>query len=174
MSNDLRYCCRAWTRDLTAALENVNPQLALTFRPLTTQMDASLSQERLIALLSACFGALALLLSGIGLYGVTAFAVATRRTEIGIRMVLGAPATRVVRLVLARTAVLVAAGVLIGASVSMWATKFVASLIFGVDGRDPTTFGGSMLALGIVATLVTWLPARRAARTDPATVLRES
>src|SRR5262249_15206326 len=103
------------TKSVTTALEAVNPQLALTPRPLVNQIDGALAQERLSALLSGFFGALALLLAGLGLYGVTAYAVGSRRTEIGIRMALGAPASRIIRLVLVRTSALVAAGVLAGA-----------------------------------------------------------
>ena len=98
------------TRSVAAALTAVNRDLTLTFRPLSTLVDESLAQDRLVAMLSGFFGALALLLAGLGLYGVTAYAVARRRTEIGIRMALGAPPARVVRLVLARVAWLVGRG----------------------------------------------------------------
>ena len=110
------------TRSVTAALTAVNPDLTLTFRPLSTVIDDSLAQDRLVAMLSGFFGVLALLLAGLGLYGVTAYAVARRRTEIGIRMALGAPPARVVRLVAARVALLVGAGVIVGAAVSLWAS----------------------------------------------------
>jgi len=162
------------TKSLTTALASVNPQLALTFRPLVNQVAASLTQERLIALLAGFFGALALLLAGLGLYGVTAYAVASRRTEIGIRMALGAPAARVIRLVVTRTSLLVDTGVLLGAGASLWASKFVGALIYGLEPRDPMTLVGAIALLATVAGLAAWLPARRAARIDPAAVLRES
>jgi putative ABC transport system permease protein len=103
------------TAGVTAALTAVDRDLVLTFRPLAEQVNASLQHERLVAVLSGFFGALALLLAGLGLYGVTAYAVARRRTEIGIRMALGAALGRVVRLVLSRVSILVRAGVLVGA-----------------------------------------------------------
>src|SRR6202040_1827889 len=105
------------------------PDLALTFRPLADQISASLIQERVVATLSGLFGALALLLAGIGLYGVAAYAVARRRTEIGIRMALGAAPAGVVRLVLSRVSSLVGVGVIVGAGISLWASQFVASLL---------------------------------------------
>ncbi len=162
------------TRSIATALASVNPQLALTFRPLADRVNASLTQERLVARLAACFGGLALLLSGLGLYGVTAHAVSRRRLEIGIRMALGALPRRVVRLVLSRVALLVGAGVCIGAGFSLWASSLVASLLYGVAPRDPATLAGAIFTLAIVAALAGGLPAYRASRADPATVLRES
>jgi ABC-type antimicrobial peptide transport system permease subunit len=161
------------TRSVTTALATVDPQLALTFRPLLSQLNAALSQERLIALLSGFFGLLALLLAGLGLYGVTAYAVASRRTEIGIRMALGAQATSAIRLVLARTSLLVGVGMLIGMVISLWASRFIRVLIYGLEPRDPVTLAASLLTLVVVAIAAAWFPARRAARTDPAAVLRE-
>ena len=127
-----------------------------------------------MAVLSGSFGALALLLSALGLYGVTAYAVNRRRTEIGIRMAIGAAPARVVRLVLARVTILVGVGVLIGAGTSVWASRLVAALLYGVAPRDPVTLIGATLMLAIVGALAGWLPAWRASRIDPAEVLRES
>ena len=90
------------TRSIADAISGVNKDLALTFRPLSDQIGASLAQERIVAMLSGFFGGLALLLAGLGLYGVTSYAVSRRRTEIGIRMALGAAPAGVVRLVLSR------------------------------------------------------------------------
>ena len=95
-------------RSLADALGRVDPRAALTFRPLSDQVAGTLTQERLVARLSIFFGGLALLLAALGLYGVTSYAVNTRRTEIGIRMALGANPAGVVRLVLWRVASLVA------------------------------------------------------------------
>ena len=131
-------------------------------------------QERLVAALSGFFGALALLLAGIGLYGVTAYGVSRRRTEIGVRMALGAEPGRVVRLVLARVAWLVAAGVVIGGAVSLWAAKFLGTLLFGLSPRDPATLAGAALTLVAVGLVTAWFPARRASRIDPTEVLRQS
>jgi predicted permease len=162
------------TRSVAAALNAVNPEITLTFRPLTTIVDESLAQDRLVAMLAGFFGGLALLLAGLGLYGVTAYAVARRRGEIGIRMALGAQPAAVVRLVLSRVAVLVGAGVLIGVGVSLYASRFVASLVYGLAPRDPATLVGAAITLAAVAALAAWLPAYRASRIDPAEVLREA
>ena len=94
--------------------------------------------------------------------------------EIGIRMALGAPPSGVVRLVLARVALLVGAGVIVGAGASVWASRFVASLVYGLTPRDPVTLIGAAITLAAVGAVAAWLPARRAARIDPAAVLRES
>ena len=161
-------------RSVGAAINSVNRDLALTYRPLVDQVNASLTQERLVAMLSGFFGGLALLLAGLGLYGVTSYAVSRRRTEIGIRMALGAAPAGVVRLVLSRVSVLVGIGVIVGAGVSVWASQFVASLLYGLQPRDPVTLVGSAVTLAAVGALAGWLPARRASRIDPAEVLRDS
>ena len=146
----------------------------MTFTPLKQQVDAALVQERILAMLSGFFAGLALLLAGLGLYGTAAYGVSRRRAEIGIRMALGATPTAVVRLVLSRVSLVVGIGVLVGAVLSTWAIKFVASLVYGVEPRDPVTMIGAAVTLGAVCAFAGWLPARRASRLDPATVLRES
>ncbi len=161
------------TRSITAAVDKIDPRLSLTFRPLATQVSDSLIQERLSARLSACFGVLGLLLAGLGLYGVTAHSVTSRRSEIGIRIALGAPSASVARLVLTRAAVLVGAGCLVGAAVSLWASKFVSTLIYGLQARDLTTLVASAAVLVVVASCATWVPTRRAMGTDPAPILRD-
>ena len=160
-------------RTVTAAIRDVNPNLVVTSRSLTDQVNATLTQERVVAMLSGFFGALALLLAGLGLYGVTSYAVSRRRTEIGIRMALGAEPARVVRLVLSRVTGLVAIGVVVGAGISLWASKFVAALLYGLEPRDPVTLVGAALVLGAVGAAAGWLPAFRASRIDPAEVLRD-
>jgi putative ABC transport system permease protein len=161
-------------RSVASALTNADHDLVFTFRPMTDQVSASLTQERVIAMLAGFFGALALLLAGLGLYGVTSYAVSRRRTEIGIRIALGAARGAVVRLVLSRVTTLVSAGVLLGAGVSLWASKFAASLLYGVEARDPLTLVGAAVILAGVGALAGCLPAWRASRIDPAAVLRES
>ena len=161
-------------RSVSTALLMVDPDLVFSFRPLEEQVSASLTQERLVALLSGFFGALALLLAGLGLYGVTSYAVNRRRAEIGIRMALGAAPGSVVRLVLRRVAILVAIGVLVGAAASAWVTKFVAALLYGLEPRDPMTLVGAAVILAAVGTVAAWLPAYRASRIDPAETLRDN
>ena len=163
-----------------AALGGI-PGLALTFRPAPEQVDASLIQERLVAIMSAFFGGLALLLAGLGLYGVTSYAVSRRRTEIGIRMALGAAPASVVRIVLQRVALLVTCGLVAGLALVGGFILFgerigrqsVASLLYGIELRDPVTFAGAAVVLTLIGGLAGWIPARRASRIDPAAVLRQ-
>src|ERR1700680_4609624 len=117
-------------RIVAAAAANVNPDLALTFRSLPDDVSASITPERVLAIVLGFFGALALLLAALGLYGVTSYTVNSRRGEIGIRMALGALPDGVVRLVLSRVAFLVSAGLLVGAAASVWLSRFVAPLLY--------------------------------------------
>ena len=158
---------------VAAALTGVERNLTFTFRPLQDRVDASLTQERLVALVTGFFGTLALLLAGLGLYGVTSYAVTRRRAEIGIRMALGAEPTGVVRLVLVRVFVLVALGVIIGTAVSWWSSQFIASLLYDLQPRDAVTLVSAAVTLTVVGAIAGWLPAYRASRIDPAQVLRD-
>jgi predicted permease len=160
-------------RSVVDAIVGVDRDLSLTVQVLSAQVNASLTQERLVATLSGSFGALALLLAGIGLYGVATYTVTRRRAELGIRMALGAAPAGVVRLVLARLAVVVAIGIVLGGIASWWAARFVGGLVYGLPARDPVTLAGAAAVLIAVSTLAGWLPARRAARIDPADVLRQ-
>jgi predicted permease len=160
------------SRALATSLLNVDGAVGLTFRPLSDQLGASLRQERLVAMLAGFFGALALVLSGLGLYGVTAYAVGRRRAEIGIRLALGSTRAAIVRLVLQRVGWLVGIGVATGAGLSLWLVKYVASLLYGVQSRDPWTLIGAAVSLAVVGVLAGWLPARRASRVDPTVALR--
>jgi ABC-type antimicrobial peptide transport system permease subunit len=162
------------TKNIVAAIAGVSPQLAVTVHPLTKQIDDSMARERVVAMLAGFFGALALLLAGLGLYGVTSYAVSRRRTEIGIRMALGAAPAGVVRLVLARVTLLVGIGVVVGAGVSLWASTLVATLLYGLQPRDPVTLVGAVVILATVGAVAGWLPASRASRIDPAEVLRDA
>lgn len=159
--------------DVTTSIGRVNPGLALTFRELESYVSASMVQERLIATLSGFFGVLGLLLAGLGLYGLTAYTVSRRRGEIGIRMALGADATAVVRTVVGRLAALVGAGLVAGAFVSWWASRFVESLLYGLPAREVSTPLVAVVVLAVAAGFAAWLPARRAARINPVEVLRE-
>jgi putative ABC transport system permease protein len=162
------------SRSLAEVIGRVDRNVAITFTPLKQQVDAALVQERILAMLSGFFGALALLLAGLGLYGMTWYAVSRRRSEIGVRMALGATPASVVRLVLSRVSILVSAGVLVGLGVCLWASKLVAPLLYAVQPRDFATLALSAGVLAAVGTLAAWIPAHRASRIDPAEVLRNS
>ena len=160
-------------RDVAEALRRADPTIAFTFGTFDQLVEATVTQERLIALVSAFFGGLALLLAAVGLYGVVAHAVRARQREIGLRIALGAAPSSILRLVFERVGVLLAAGLALGLAGSLWAARLVEALLFHLEPRDPGTFAGAAAVLVAVGVLAAWLPARRAARLDPATVLRE-
>ena len=160
-------------RDAATALARTEPTVAFTFRTFDEFIDATVTQERLIAMLSTFFGGLALVLAGLGLYGIVAQAMRTRQNEIGLRMALGAQPGGIVRLVLRRVGVLIVAGLALGLAGSLWAAQFVGPLLFQVEARDPATFAGAAGVLVAAGVLAAWLPAQRATRLDPAAVLRE-
>jgi predicted permease len=160
-------------REVAAALTRVDPTIAFTVGTFDQLVEATVTQERLIAMLSAFFGGLALLLAAVGLYGVVAHAVRARQTEIGLRMALGAAPSSIVRLVFVHVGVLIAIGLAFGLAGSLWAARFVEALLFHVEARDQATFAGAAAVLVAVGVLAAWLPAHRAARVDPAMVLRE-
>jgi ABC-type antimicrobial peptide transport system permease subunit len=162
------------TKSITAAIGEINPTLALTFEPLDDRISNALTRERLLAILSASFGLLALVMAAVGLYGVTSYAVSLRQAEIGIRMALGATRVSVVRLVLARVSRLVGAGIVVGLAIGAWASRFVATLLFGLEPGDTGTLAASAATLALISAIAGWLPAHRASRLDPTRILREA
>jgi putative ABC transport system permease protein len=139
---------------------------------LEQQFDNNISQERMVTTLCGFFGALALLLAAIGLYGVMAHSVARRVREIGIRMALGAQSGEVLWLVLRETVVVVAAGALIGLPAAFLLTRLVTSFLFGLTPQDPLTIAGSTTVLLAITALAGYIPARRATKVDPMIALR--
>ncbi len=139
---------------------------------LNEQLLERLQQDRLIAQLVSFFGALALLLACIGLYGVMAQGVARRTNEIGIRMALGARGTSIVWMVMREVLSLVVVGLAIGIPVALFATRFVSSQLIGLGGKDPLTLLAAAATLTVVALIAGFVPARRAARVNPLIALR--
>jgi putative ABC transport system permease protein len=135
-------------------------------------VDDSLGRDKLVAKLSSIFGALALLLASIGLYGVMAYAVARRTNEIGVRIALGAARANVVWLVLRETLWMVAIGIAIGLPAALAATRLISSRLYGLSATDPLTIIGAALVMLVVAMLAGFIPARRASRVDPMVALR--
>jgi ABC-type antimicrobial peptide transport system permease subunit len=136
------------------------------------QIAASLMSERLVALLSAAFGALALLLACLGLYGVISYDVTRRRKDIGIRLALGATRATVVADVLRQVGIIATTGLVVGLIGAWFASQLVSGLLFGLTARDPATLVITALTLAFTAMLAGYLPARRAAQVDPALTLR--
>jgi ABC-type antimicrobial peptide transport system permease subunit len=129
-------------------------------------------KERLLATLSSFFGALALLLACVGLYGLMAYAVARRTPEIGIRLALGARRDSIMWLVLRETIGLTLAGVALGIPLALWAARYVKSVLFGISPSDPLTVAATVATLVGVAALAGYIPARRAINVDPMVALR--
>jgi ABC-type antimicrobial peptide transport system permease subunit len=144
----------------------------LSARTIRQQMDDDLLQDRLIATLSSFFGFLALLLAGVGLYGVISYGVMRRTREIGIRLALGAPRSAVLWLVLRDGAFLVITGAAIGIPAALAPTRLVKASLYGVSAQDPLTIAAGSFVLASVAALAALLPARRAAHVDPNVALR--
>jgi predicted permease len=139
---------------------------------LATQVEASISQERLVAMLSSIFGLLALLLACIGLYGILSYTVTRRTNEIGIRLALGAQPQDILWLVFRDALWLVLIGIAIGGPAAVAATRLISSQLFGVKGADLFTIFSAGMILMTVAALASYLPARRATRVDPLVALR--
>jgi ABC-type antimicrobial peptide transport system permease subunit len=161
-------------RAVTERLTHADPNIAVTFRTFDELQAATIAQERLVALLSAFFGALALLLAAIGVYGIVSHAVRARQAELGVRVALGAGPARIVGLVLRSVMMLVAAGITLGLLGAWWASRFVATMLFELEPHDAATLVGSAATLIVVAVIAAWVPAWRAARLEPASVLRDS
>jgi putative ABC transport system permease protein len=145
---------------------------AYKLQPLNEALSASLSQRSFALKLLHALAALALLLAGLGLYGVLAYAVTQRTREIGVRMALGARPVQALALVARESAAVVGAGLVAGAAGAVLSARLYAGLLFGVAPSDPTALFASLLVLTAVAAAATLLPARRAARVDPAVALR--
>jgi len=141
-------------------------------RTMTEVVSRSMSRERFNMLLMTIFAASALLLAAIGIYGVMAYSVQQRTQEIGIRLALGAKAGTVRKMVVVQGMRLALVGVVVGIASSYGLTRFMASLLFGVQARDPLVFVGVPVLLATVALVAVWLPAGRASRVDPLLALR--
>jgi putative ABC transport system permease protein len=159
---------------LRSALASIDRELPLyDVRTMEERIDRSLIQRRLPMVIGMAFGAVALFLAAIGVYGVLASQVTERRREIGIRMALGSSAAGVFRLVLRDGARMTLLGIAAGFAGTAGMTRLMAGLLYGVRPTEPAVIGGVALLLAAVALVATWLPARRAARVNPAAVLNE-
>jgi predicted permease len=157
-------------RQTLAAIDPAMPIVDL--RSFASQVAGNFDQDRLLAGLASLFGALALVLASVGLYGVTAYLVARRTSEIGIRMALGASRGRIVGMVFAGVGLQVLIGVALGVPASVGAARLMAHQLYGVAALDPWPFALAVGALAACAALAAWIPARRAAAIDPTIALR--
>jgi predicted permease len=161
------------TAALRRAVTGIDPAVPLLrARTIEQQVDADIVQERLLATLAGFFGALALLLASVGLYGVIAYLVSRRTREIGIRLAIGAPRAAVARLVVGDALALVGVGAIVGIAAAIGLARVVRSLLYGIGPQDPFTIASGLIALVVVATLAVLAPLARALRVHPSEALR--
>jgi ABC-type antimicrobial peptide transport system permease subunit len=154
-------------------LASINPNLTVVkFQTFEEQIAERFSQERMISRLTMLFGALALLLATIGLYGVTAYTVVRRIPEIGIRMALGAGRGGVIAMVLRGAIQQTVAGLMIGIPVALLCVRFVRAQLYEITRADARVMAGAILVLGIAAWIAAMIPARRGASINPVQALR--
>jgi len=161
------------TGSVRTAVQRLDSALAITeMDTMTSQVGDSLWQERLFARITTVFSLLALTLACVGLYGTISYGVGRRRSEIAVRMALGARYGQVLWMILRQALVFALAGVFVGVVLALWTSTYISSQLYGLTSRDPATLAGTALVLVIVAVLAGYLPARRAALVDPAGALK--
>jgi putative ABC transport system permease protein len=156
------------------AVAEVDPRAPLAeIQPMTTFVDKAMAPIRFTATLIGIFAVVAVILAGVGLYGVLSTLVRQRTAEIGMRMVFGAPRSSILTLVVGEGLRLSAAGIVIGLAGAFAITRVMASLLVGVNPTDPVTFAAIVILFGLIALTASWIPARRASRLDPIAAIRE-
>jgi macrolide transport system ATP-binding/permease protein len=157
-----------------AAMREIDPTLPVQeFTSQSEQISQRFAQERLFARAYAAFGALAVLLACIGLFGVMSYNVARRTGEIGIRLALGAQRRTVIGMVMSESTRLVAIGVVLGVAAVLSAGRFVESVVYGLSSSDPLTIGAAAALIAVLTTLAGGVPARRASNVNPIEALRQ-
>jgi len=161
--------------DVRRVVSEVVPNVAVRkVTTLTEQIDSSIVVERLVVLLSVAFGVVGALLAAIGLYGLLAYTVSRRTTEIGVRMALGATRSQIASMVMKSALGLVVAGLVIGAPAAVWSPRFLATLVQSLTVEAPIPLIVAAFAMVAVGLLAAYLPARRAARVEPIEALRQA
>jgi ABC-type antimicrobial peptide transport system permease subunit len=165
-NNDMEKICRQ-------TLASINPNLTIVkFQTFQAQIDDIFTEDRMISRLTMLFGTLALLLATIGLYGVTAYTVVRRTSEIGIRMALGAERGRVMAMILRGALIQTGIGLAIGVPVAYYCVKYVKSQLYEITSASPTVMLFAIGTLALAACVAGLVPARRAASIEPARALR--
>jgi predicted permease len=162
----------ALTATVLALAREDQPDSVVTFRTMESQIADALLRERLMAALSAVFGGLAVLIAVVGLYGVLSYIVARRRTEIGIRMALGADPRDISRMVMREAGLLLGVGVAAGLAAAVAAARTAQALLFGLKPADPSTLVAAAAGFSVVALAASYLPAKRASRVPPTDALK--
>ena len=157
-------------RGVIDAIDRELPIFAL--RTQVEQIDATLSQQRMFAVLTSAFGLLAVILASIGIYGVIAASVASRVPEIGVRMALGAGRGQVLTMILREAVTLGVVGIVAGGTAAAFLVRYIASFLYDLTPFDPVSAGSAMLLMLAVAVVSGWWPARFASRLDPMQALR--
>jgi predicted permease len=157
-------------RDAVAAIDKDVPPYEI--RTQTQQIEANISKERAFATLTGAFSLLALALACIGIYGIMAYTVSRRTSEIGIRMALGARRGEVLGMILRETTLLGIVGVVLGLGGALAATRVIDKMLYGLKPQDPVTLAVAAVLMLLVTATAGWLPARRASRVEPMTALR--
>jgi predicted permease len=164
----------AMSETVRGAMRVVDPTLPIQeFTSQTEQISLRFAQERLFARAYAAFGALAVVLACIGLFGLMSYNVARRTNEIGVRMALGAQRSAVVGMVMGESMRLVGIGVALGLGAALWAGRFVETVVYGLSPNDPLTIAAAVALIALVTALAGCLPARRASNVDPMEALRQ-
>jgi putative ABC transport system permease protein len=164
----------ALTAAVRRAVAEVDPLISVAqVRPMSSYVDQARAGTRFALVLIGAFAVIAVVLSGVGLYGVLSTAVRQRTAEIGVRMALGAPTSGIFQLVIGQGMRLSLAGIGVGFLASLALTRVLRSLLVGVAPTDPVTFAAVALLFFAIAVVACWLPARRAAGLDPSIALRD-
>ena len=161
------------SNSVAGAVRSIDPELPLAdVRSMEEVVDVTLARVRTVSVLLTAFASIALILAGVGVYGVMAYSVSQRTQEIGVRMALGATAQSVFRLVLGQALKLVGLGVVTGLIAAALLAQFLETLLFQTEPLDPMTFALTAVVLMVVATLASYVPARRSTRIAPIEALR--
>jgi putative ABC transport system permease protein len=173
-AGDLLFLVRGLAPEgaLASAMHAANPGLFIKVETLDKAIGQVTATPRFNTVLLSTFSAIAFLMAIVGVYGILAFSVTQRRAEIGVRMALGASPRAVLAMVMREGALLVATGALAGIAVSLFLTRYLATLLYGVKATDPATYGAVVAVLALAALTASFLPARKAAIVDPVVTLR--